>query len=373
MVEEQCGFRKGRSFTDAIYTVQQIMEKRKEHNLPLFLLFIGYEKAYDKVNRDKLWEMMKNKSPNYLLNKIKCIYRNRKIRIKFNDGISEPIHINKAVRQGCGLSPVLFNVYINKIIQEFKTVIKKGIQLNNRKLVNTILYADDQILMATSDDDLQTMAHNLNLIARKYKMTISSTKTKSMEMWGNNIQRVKIVISDNIIEQVTDFKYFGYRISEYGSDLQDKLQIYNKINGAIRRHFKKQMNKETKLRIQNITAKAALKFGSEAWVLKKREVRSLKSTQMQFLGQLFGITKLDKEMNQCIRQKTGAQNIVKEIKQYQKKWLQHVQRIDTNRLPKQAQYKPKVRRNIGRPRKRWRDQLHLEDQETGNTPNPSGT
>ena len=59
---------------------------------------------------------------------------------------------------------------------------------------------------------------------------------------------------------------------------------------------------------------------------------------------------------------------------YQKKWLQHVQRMGTNRLPKQAlQYKPKGRRNIGRPRKRWRDQLHLEDQGTGNTPNPSGT
>ena len=74
------------------------------------------------------------------------------------------------------------------------------------------------------------------------------------------------------------------------------------------------------------------------------------------------------------RQKMGVQNIVKEIKQYQKKWLKHVQRMETNRLPKQAlQYKPKGRRNIGRPRKRWRDQLHLEDQGTGNTPNPSGT
>ena len=73
MVEELCGFRKGRSCIDAIFTVQQIMEKRREHNLPLFLLFIDYEKSYDNVSRNKLWEMMNNKFPNYLLNTIKCI------------------------------------------------------------------------------------------------------------------------------------------------------------------------------------------------------------------------------------------------------------------------------------------------------------
>jgi hypothetical protein len=80
------------------------------------------------------------------------------------------------------------------------------------------------------------------------------------------------------------------------------------------------------------------------------------------LRHLLGITKLDKEKDQRIREKKGAQNTVKEIKQYQKKWLQHVQRMDTKRIPKQAlQYRPKGRRNIGRPRKRCRDQLHLED------------
>ena len=66
----------------------------------------------------------------------------------------------------------------------------------------TFLFINSNInlrLEATSEDDLQTMAHHLNLIA----------KTKSMAMWGNHIQRVKIVINDNIIEQVTDFKYLG--------------------------------------------------------------------------------------------------------------------------------------------------------------------
>ena len=67
------------------------------------------------------------------------------------------------------LSHILSNIHINKIIQEFKIVIKKGIQLNNRKLVNTIPYAHDQILMATSEDELQIMAYHLNLIAGKTK------------------------------------------------------------------------------------------------------------------------------------------------------------------------------------------------------------
>jgi len=97
------------------------------------------------------------------------------------------------------------------------------------------------------------------------------------------------------MEQVTDFKYLGYGISEYGSDLKDKSQTHNKINGTIRRHFGKQMNKETKLRIHNITAKAALKFGSEAWALKKSEEQRLEAAQMKFLRHLLGITKLDKE------------------------------------------------------------------------------
>ena len=76
------------------------------------------------------------------------------------------------------------------------------------------------------------------------------------------------------------------------------------------------MNKETKLRFHNITAKRAMKFGSEVWVLKKREEQRLEAAHMKLLIHLLGITKLDKEKNQCIRQKTGAQNIVKEIKQY---------------------------------------------------------
>jgi hypothetical protein len=94
-------------------------------------------------------------------------------------------------------------------------VINKDTQATNRKTINTMLYAGDQVLMATSEDELQTMVHHLNLIHRKYNINVSSTKTKPMAMCSTHIQRVKIVINDNPVEQVSDFEYLGHIISDY--------------------------------------------------------------------------------------------------------------------------------------------------------------
>jgi len=94
---------------------------------------------------------------------------------------------------------------------------------------------------------------------------------------------------------------------------------------------------------------------------------------MKFLRHLLGITKLDKEKNQCIRQKNRSTEHSKGNTTVPEK-VATTCTEDGHRLPKQAlQYKPKGPRNIGQPRKRWRDQFHLEDQGTGNTPNPSAT
>jgi hypothetical protein len=85
------------------------------------------------------------------------------------------------------------------------------------------------------------------------------------------------------------------------------------------------------------------------------------AAQMECLRHLLGITKLDRERNQSVREKLGVQNIVLEIKQYQRECLQYVERMDTDRIPKHVQkYGPKGKRSIGRPRKRWKNQLHLE-------------
>jgi hypothetical protein len=76
------------------------------------------------------------------------------------------------------------------------------------------------------------------------KDKVSTSKTKSMRMHGNEIRRLKIVIEGKIIEQVTLFKYLGNKISEYNKDMEYRLQAYNVIYGIMKRNFDKRPFKQ---------------------------------------------------------------------------------------------------------------------------------
>jgi hypothetical protein len=160
-------------------------KKRREFNLPTYILFIDYEKAYDNVNRGKLWQLLHDENIPFQFQKaIQSLYKNSKVCIKYYDGqLSDPINTNKGVKQGWGLSPDLFNIYINKIIKEWKQIVNNGIQLSNKNKIQTILYADDQIIITKSEDELQIADNEPNKIGKKYDMKISISETKSMGLW----------------------------------------------------------------------------------------------------------------------------------------------------------------------------------------------
>ena len=81
--EEQCDFQKGWSCMDAIFTLQEIMDKRRESNLPTYILFIDYEKAYDDVNREMSWKILTDKGiPTNIIAAFQSLYKNTKICIK---------------------------------------------------------------------------------------------------------------------------------------------------------------------------------------------------------------------------------------------------------------------------------------------------
>jgi hypothetical protein len=101
------------------------------------------------------------------------------------------------------------------------------------------------------------------------------------------------------------------------------------MNGVLRRHFGKEMTNERVFRLHNVTDKEAWKFSTEAWVLKIGDKEKLETAQMRFLRQFLGITKLDRERNKFVREKSGVQDIVRKIQQCQqkryntyRKWIQ---------------------------------------------------
>jgi len=143
------------------------------------------------------------------------IYTHKKILIKFNNKIPQPAEINKAVRQGCPLSPTLFNtlVYLDEIITKWQKQDITGIKLSKNQQLSTLLFADDQVIIADTDDNLQKAVHKLNQIITKYGLTISVEKTKSIAFKRRDPARTKIVIDNKIIEQVNSFNYLGNMIS----------------------------------------------------------------------------------------------------------------------------------------------------------------
>jgi hypothetical protein len=83
------------------------------------------------------------------------------------------------------------------------------------------------------------------------------------------------------------------------------------MNGIIKRHFGKHMTIDTKLRKHNITSKAALCYGSEVWIINKRNAQKLEAAQMRFLRPLLGLTRLYRQRNSDIRNRLKVDNILK--------------------------------------------------------------
>jgi len=137
--ESQNGFRKGRSCTDAGYTIKLIMEKRVEFNQETYLCFVDFGKAYDRVNRRKLFEILKERGIQEVLIRIlQAMYAVTEISVRLESETSEYGRINRGVRQGCPASCILFNIYIDEIIKRRLLTNAKGIMLETKNQIQTV-------------------------------------------------------------------------------------------------------------------------------------------------------------------------------------------------------------------------------------------
>jgi hypothetical protein len=141
-------------------------------------------------------------------------------------------------------------------------------------------------------------------------------------------------------------------------DLEDGIEKYSKLNGIIRRHFGKNVRLEIQVRIHNVLSKSAMMYGSETWILRSQDCRIIETSQMRFLRAVAGVILRDRIRSEDVRKILQTRNVVEDIKQYQRNWLEHVERMSPKCLPWQAYfYIPTGRRDLGRPRTRWKQQF----------------
>jgi sorting nexin-29 len=117
----QCGFRKGKSTIEQLPTIGQIIEKKYEYHQNMWQVFIDFKKAYDSIHRDSLYNIMNDFGfPEKLIRLTKMCMEEAKYRVRVDNELSSPFTVDTGLKQGDSLSPLLFNLALEKMIRELQ-------------------------------------------------------------------------------------------------------------------------------------------------------------------------------------------------------------------------------------------------------------
>uniref|UniRef100_A0AC11ETY5 Uncharacterized protein n=1 Tax=Ovis aries TaxID=9940 RepID=A0AC11ETY5_SHEEP len=134
------------------------MEKVREFQKNIYFCFIDYAKAFDCVDHNKLWTILKEMGiPDHLTCLLRNLYASQEATVRTGHGTTDWFQIGKGVRQGCILSPCLFNLYAEYIMRNAELEeTQAGIKIARRN-INNLRYADDTTLMAESEEELKSL------------------------------------------------------------------------------------------------------------------------------------------------------------------------------------------------------------------------
>ena len=149
----QAGFRKGRETRDQIANIHWSIEKAREFQKNIYFCFIDYAKAFDCVDHNKLWEILKEMGiPDHMTCLLRNLYAGQEATVSTGHETTDWFQIGKGVRQGCILSPCLFNLYAEYTMRNTELdEAQAGIKVAGRK-INNLRYADDTTLTAESEE-----------------------------------------------------------------------------------------------------------------------------------------------------------------------------------------------------------------------------
>lgn len=369
--KEQAGFRPNRSCSDHTTTLRILIEQSLEYNSSLYLLFVDFERAFDTVSRDAIWASLYCKGfPEKIINIIRELYNNAACSVRYNGNESLPFTTNAGVRQGCTLSPTLFLILLDGVMEQTNIDSPSGIRWNLSERLNDIDYADDICLIAHRHTDIQDKLSHLARNAAKVGLKININKTKLMRIGPANAHPLNL---DGVtIDEVDSFCYLGSTMTADGRSDKDITDRINKARSAFQSLYKiwraNNISKATKMRIFNSSVTNVLLYGCTTWSLTQTNIRKLQTFTNRCLRQILRIFWPQWVTNEQLLELANLNTIECEIKKRKWSWIGHTLRKPPQEISRVAlEWNPQGQRRPGRPRSTWIRTMRREYEDLGMT------
>ena len=369
--EEQAGLRPDRSCrpTDQIATLRIIVEQSIEWNSSLHVNFVDYEKAFDSLDRETLWKIVRHyRVPMKLVNMIKNSYEGMSCRVIHDGQLTNNFEIRIGVRQGLLLSPFLFILAIDWIMKTETKGKRNGIPLKMLTPLDDLDFADDLALMSHSYRQMQDKTTYLARISAQVWLKINKKKTKNLIL-NTNCER-PIMLEGEGLEEVESFRYPGSIVeSRRGieADVETRISKARAAFHILRNVWKSRIiGKTTKIRLFNTNVKSVLLYGAETWRMSKTTLKRIQTFVNQCLRTILGIQWMDKVGNKDLWERTSQVQVEIDILKRRWGWLGHTLRKPNTNITRQAlMWNPQGKRKRGRPKKTWRCDLEADIRQTG--------
>ncbi|KAE8728970.1 Detected protein of unknown function [Hibiscus syriacus] len=331
--KNQFGFMPGRSTTETIHLLQQLMEKYREKNRDLHMAFIDLEKAYDSVPRDTIWKTLETRwIPTAYIRAIRDMYCRSTTHYIF--------------------ALIMDDIYCATL---------DGVPW-------CMLFADDIVLVAETRTELNSRLTTWKTVLEEKGLRINIAKTKylSSNFSGNqNAEDVEVCIEGHVLPSKDCFKYLESMIHKDGGvddDVTHRIKAgWLKWRAATGVLCDKKVPLKLKGKFYRMAIRPTLLYRSECWAIKKDHVRRMEAAEMRMLRWACGRTLWDMIPNSAIRMSLGAVPVSEKLREGRLRWFGHVLRrqpSDTIRRVESIIVDGARRR--GRPRRKWEDCLKTD-------------
>jgi hypothetical protein len=294
--EVQTGFRRGKSTVDNIFVLHSLADKYlcKEKGR-FYSVFVDFSKAFDSVpHRLLFYSLLNGNMHGRVVNLLRNMYEKLRSCVEFDGFLSEDFMCSVGTRQGCMLSPFLFILYLNELINLTEENNCQGIFVNEyHPNVTMLLYADDIVIVGDHVGRVQKILNTLSEFCNKWAMKVNMSKTKSMVFRNGGIIKKNEVFYFNgeKLDNVSYYKYLGVIMSTRLSwspaqetlamQASKTLNLINQVNYNLEYSFRSACEVFDKCTLP------VLYYGSEVWGTDVH--RSIEMIHLKFCKNLLGV------------------------------------------------------------------------------------